>query len=650
MKFSTRVLVLVLVAAILPLFISVSVSVFSSLQTLNDMNEQRLVALRDVKKAQLSVLFSRFKDNLFAVADIVEERQLDLYSDATHQLFIELNTRLHFYDIFVISPSGDIVYSAAREADYQTNLIQGRFSDSNLGELFRKLQDGQTDFAAVDFKPYAPSNDDPAAFIGVPLSINGETWVVATQLAIDQINELMQSRSGMGNTGETYLVGPDYRMRSDSFLDKNGRSINASFSGTIQHNGVKTEASVAALSGKTAVATIADYNGNAVLSAYAPVAMFNYQWAIIAEIDETEVMSPSVHLMWTGVLVLVLALAFSGATAWYVVRSVMQPLGGEPDEMQQLMRAVADGDLTWREQHITPNSLKASLLYLVEHLGEMMENMSATASQLATTSDTLSVVTEQTETTMGQQSAELNSIVAAVDEMNASINDVANSAVNVANVVAKTHEIGQSGLTDIDSVIGVTKQLTEQVKESHSSTLMLAQEVADIRNLVDVIRSVAEQTNLLALNAAIEAARAGESGRGFAVVADEVRQLAVRSEESSRMIEQVITTIGMQSEKTVNTIDASLSSVEYAQQMIQTVGETIHKIATEIDQVNCQMISVSSATEQQAAVSTTVDKSLHHVQDTGEQTLTGAHDITLSSQHVAQVAEQLKAMLDKFKV
>lgn len=650
MKFSTRVLCLVLIAAILPLTISVTVSVISSLQTLNGMNEQRLVALRDVKKSQLETLFVRFKDNLYAVAEIVEQRHSNLFSPSTHQVLTELNKRLHFYDVFVISPAGDIVYSAAREADYQTNLITGDYSQSNLGALFRQLQNSSELFAAADFAPYAPSNNEPAAFIGVPLTIDGERWVVATQLSIEQINLLMQTRSGMGDTGETYLIGPDYLMRSDSFLDPTHHSINASFAGTVSQNGVKTKAALAALSGKTAVNIVDDYNGNSVLSAYAPVMMYDKQWAILAEIDEVEVTAPASQLIWVSSFVFLLALAFAGATGWFVVRSVMRPLGGEPDEMHALMHQVAQGDLAWHDKDAPANSLKASLQALVAHLRSMMENMSATASQLSSTADALSVVTEKTESTMESQSDELNSIVTAVNEMTASISDVSNSAVNVAGVVSSAHKIGQAGLTGIQEVIGLTEQLTQQVEEGHGSIQVLAHEVADIRKLVDVIRGVAEQTNLLALNAAIEAARAGESGRGFAVVADEVRQLAVRSEQSTHMIEDVITTIGSQSEKTVQNINTSLSSVTSTQQSIHAVGTHIEEIAKAIDAVNSQVLSVSSATEQQAAVANSVDQSLHHVRDTGQQTLKGAHDITVSSQHVAQVAEQLKGMLDKFRV
>ncbi len=101
---------------------------------------------------------------------------------------------------------------------------------------------------------------------------NGETeLVVALQLSLEAINNVMQQRDGMGKTGETYLVGSDKLMRSDSFLDPNGHSVQAAFAGTVASNGVDTEASREALAGKTETKIIIDYNGNPVLSAYAPL-------------------------------------------------------------------------------------------------------------------------------------------------------------------------------------------------------------------------------------------------------------------------------------------------------------------------------------------------------------------------------------------
>lgn len=116
--------------------------------------------------------------------------------------------------------------------------------------------------------PNAPSNDEPAAFIAQPvIHEGGVELILALQLSLESINNIMQQRAGMGQTGETYLVGQDKLMRSDSFLDPKGHSVNASFAGTVEDNGCDTEAAQMVLNGETGAKIITDYNGNPVLSA-----------------------------------------------------------------------------------------------------------------------------------------------------------------------------------------------------------------------------------------------------------------------------------------------------------------------------------------------------------------------------------------------
>ena len=134
-----------------------------------------------------------------------------------------------YYDLFLISPNGDVFYTVAKEADYQTNIISGVYSTSGLGNLTREVvSTGRFGFA--DFEPYAPSNGEPAAFMAQPLVHDGEIeMIIALQLPLEGINFVMSERTGMGETGESYLIGSDMLMRSDSFLDPVNHTVMASF-------------------------------------------------------------------------------------------------------------------------------------------------------------------------------------------------------------------------------------------------------------------------------------------------------------------------------------------------------------------------------------------------------------------------------------
>lgn len=650
MSFRSRVFTFVVLAAAIPLLMATLVSVNLAENLAMQQSTQLLIAMRDNKKHQLDRIANNTRDNVLAIADVISDLKLDIQSDTSHSLLTKLSKELHFFDIFIISPAGDVVYTAAREADYKTNLISGPYSQSGLASLFKRALAAGGEVIATDFAPYAPSNNEPAAFLGLTKRFNGENWVVAAQISTDDINVLMQDRAGMGRSGETYLVGSDFRMRSDSYLDPQGHSIKASFAGTVEKNGVTSEAVKAALAGNTDVAIVIDYNGNPVLSAYAPLEFLGQKWAVLAEIDEAEINEPINKLIWRNVLMLIVALAISTGAAFYVVRLVMRPLGGEPSEMRSLMQRLAKGDLIITASSASTLSLRGALDQLVQSLRDMMQQISVTSTQLASTSQELSVVTEQTDTNMSTQSAELDSIVTAVNEMAVTVREVSARSSEVAQEMRRVDKATEQGLVELNHSLEITDKLADQVKQSHSSVSALAEKITGITGMLDVIRGVAEQTNLLALNAAIEAARAGESGRGFAVVADEVRNLAQRTQESTQLIEKVISDVTVQSSAAVSQFNQSLQGAEDTRKSISVVAGSIRAIASVTNNVSDQVVSVSAATEQQATVAASIDESLINLQDLAKQTATGSMETTNSSRQVAEVAENLKQMVSKFKL
>lgn len=649
MKFSTQVKGWVVFASIVPVLVALLVSVYSSTNSLNTLNEERLVALRDTKQARLDELFDRYQNNTSAVANVVATNIHQLFSDDFHRLLTDLNRELDFYDIFIVDEAGDVIYTVAREADYQTNLVAGAYSNSGLGDVYRAVRSGKQ-FAAVDFAPYAPSNGDPAAFLAVPLKVDGKQWMVATQMSIDGINQLMNLRSGMGESGETYLVGADFRMRSNSFLDPVGRTIQASFAGTVANNGVDSDAVKLALAGESGVETIIDYNGNPVVSAYSPIDMYGHRWALLSEIDVSEAEQPIKELMTLNGIVLFLAVIGGIGVALIVTRAVMKPLGGEPEEMKQLMNQLAQGDLRLNVSQAEEGSLKQTLNTTASNLTVMIKDISDASSQLAATSEELSVVTEQSEQSLHVQNDELQQAVTAIHQMTTSITEVAGSASSVSVSAADANQDCQQELQRIVQTVNTVSGLVEQVDEGNCNVVQLAEQVREISTLLDVIRGVADQTNLLALNAAIEAARAGESGRGFAVVAEEVRNLAQRTQVSTEQIEEMVHKVNQQAEQTEAIIDNCKLVAGQTMEQVQETGTMIEAVVGTMEQIHRQTSSVSQATEEQAKVSGGIDSSLVTIQDLATQNVSGAHETSASSRELARVAVNLKEIVDDFKV
>jgi hypothetical protein len=103
-----------------------------------------------------------------------------------------------YYDLFLINPDGYCFYTAAKESDYQTNLVSGKYSSSGLGKLARKVLQSKQ-FGLADFEPYAPSNGEPCAFIAQPVIHNGDAdIVVALQLSLNANSPLTFPDRSMG--------------------------------------------------------------------------------------------------------------------------------------------------------------------------------------------------------------------------------------------------------------------------------------------------------------------------------------------------------------------------------------------------------------------------------------------------------------------
>ncbi|MEE9610818.1 MAG: cache domain-containing protein, partial [Desulfatiglandales bacterium] len=263
--------------------------------------------------------------NWAIIAEIDVAEAFSPVDEEGNEFYAKYKEMYGYYDLFLLNPDGYVFYSVARESDYQTNMVSGKYSSSNLGKLVREVLSTKQ-YGMADFEPYAPSNGEPAAFIAQPVVHKGDVEIiVALQLPLDAINSVMQQRDGMGKTGETYLVGSDKIMRSDSFLDPTNHSVKASFANPAKGS-VDTEAAREALSGRTDQKIIIDYNGNPVLSAYAPLKLGNTTWAMIAEIDEAEAFEAVNTIKWLIGMVAIIGISAIIGVGLLMTRSITKPI------------------------------------------------------------------------------------------------------------------------------------------------------------------------------------------------------------------------------------------------------------------------------------------------------------------------------------
>ena len=295
----SQILGLLVFGLVLLSFITVSISVTQSKEELLKNSYDKLTAMREVKKSQIETFFAeRIGDiNVLARSDNVKYLANDLNAldsvlnidpkgrypvedplckaatQPHEEFFQKYLDDYGYYDVFLIDAAdGHVVYTAAKESDYGANLANGPLKNSGLGEVWKKaLANKRPTF--VDMKPYAPSADAPAMFVGAPVYLDGELSIVLVfQISDEAINKIMRFRKGAGESEEAYLVGEDGLMRSDSYLDPQGHSLKASFANP-STGSVDTQAVREAFAGKTDTKIIIDYNNNPVLSAFTTVAI-----------------------------------------------------------------------------------------------------------------------------------------------------------------------------------------------------------------------------------------------------------------------------------------------------------------------------------------------------------------------------------------
>jgi methyl-accepting chemotaxis protein len=220
------------------------------------------------------------RDKLDAVDDMS-------YYNRDHRAFHDWARRFrkHFgyYDVFLISPRGDVIYSVAKETDFATSLKTGPYRASPLAEVFRRAVANPAEAVTFsDFARYPPSDNAPAAFAGHAVLKEGKViGVFAVQIPSEPLNELMHFTAGMGATGETYLVGPDQLMRSQSRFTTTPTLLDTKVDNPSVRDGEK---------GGSGAHIVADYRGIPVLSVYAPVDFGGQPFVLLTEIDEAEVL------------------------------------------------------------------------------------------------------------------------------------------------------------------------------------------------------------------------------------------------------------------------------------------------------------------------------------------------------------------------
>lgn len=603
-----------------------------------------------------------------------------LFHKKYHPHFHHYQKSFEFYDIFLVNNDGDIIYSVFKELDFATSLKNGPYANSGIAKAYKSVN-GRNDLNAVsltDFSPYTPSYEAPASFIASPI-FDGtkKLGVLIFQMPIDRINNIMTldqqwKESGLGDTGETYIIGSDAKARTMSrkliedkgqylkltsqtgLSDREREIINAKDT-NIGIQTINTEATKAVIAGESGFKISNGYIGHEVLSAYAPLDIRGLNWGIISEIEKDEASHRADSLIkeiFTSAVIICLAVgALAVILSMLISRSITNPISKTVNMLKEI--SSGSGDITARLSEEGNDELTELSKYFntfMKQIHNIMKKLNSSTRTLSVTSTELSEITKKNNQEISNQKEQTELVSTAMQEMSTTVMEVSRNAQGAEESAKEAEQEALAGNKVVSSTIEAINGLSKDVDMAAKVIHKLETESENIGAVLDVIKSIAEQTNLLALNAAIEAARAGEQGRGFAVVADEVRTLASRTQESTQEIQTTIERLQTGAAEAVTVMDKSKHTAESSVDQAEKAGVSLNTIISAVGAITQVNAVIATAAEEQSAVAVEINQNINNINLISEESSASSESTAQTSTRLKNLSNELEGLVGQFKL
>jgi methyl-accepting chemotaxis protein len=306
----------------------------------------------------------------------------------------------------------------------------------------------------------------------------------------------------------------------------------------------------------------------------------------------------------TSMVSFLMLVLFSILLPVYIFKTVFNPLGGDPEEVKNILKNVSEGDLTIQSTKTHKGSLMSYTMHMITNLNKIILKIKNVSSSLSNLSEELNSHAVETKKRLQVEQDKAKIMADAINIITMNISDVSANAEKIANNAKTTSISARKGREIALSVTDETEKIAKNVNEATGLISKLTEKSNQIGAVINVLKDITDQTNLLALNAAIEAARAGEAGRGFAVVAGEVRNLAERAQLSTKEIEKLILTIQSEIQNVFDKImsgkDSVINGVSYSRDAMDTfnnISENVVSLQKDLEDITSSILMMVKSSD-----------------------------------------------------
>ena len=283
-------------------------------------------------------------------SDYLRSEENSRYNDVHgkyHPLYTRMLEASGASDVYIIDPdSGFIVYSAQKDIDFATSVLDGPHAESGLARAYSAARefDSVKQVVFEDYSSYLPQFKTAALFVAMPILDQKKLLgVLALRVSADELTRIVSRPAGLGKSGKAYLLGSDDKMTRTGLPLINENTVLQAYADTAGNK-------------ESGFNKYTDYMGNSVESYIMDLDLYGLNWRLVLEQNTEEAYEKLFVIRNANYVALLLSVLFAVAVALWMLRNIRRQLGAEPDFLNQIATEIAGGDLSRDFSAVTASS------------------------------------------------------------------------------------------------------------------------------------------------------------------------------------------------------------------------------------------------------------------------------------------------------